>query len=160
MRPIPVALLQLGWCLTGDGRVSFWCWGRAGLLPTAGCLFGKASAGPLQEPGNPHPLERLVLPGVELDGWKTELKMASLGSRQGLAPALHCAASRSVWGGARSAHPARWSVASLGVSVTLHPGLQQNTRHLGQAGTGGGLMSQSLVGLLLESPFSTRVQQK
>lgn len=34
--------------------------------------------------GNLHPLERLVLPGVELDGWKTELKMASLGSVQGL----------------------------------------------------------------------------
>lgn len=27
MHPVPVGLLPLGWCLTGDGRVSSWCWG-------------------------------------------------------------------------------------------------------------------------------------
>lgn len=84
VHPIPVALFQLGWCLTGGGRVSSWCWGRASLFPTARWLFGKAGAGAFQEPGNPHPLERLVLSGVELDGWKTELKMALPGQWAGV----------------------------------------------------------------------------
>lgn len=117
--------------------MSSWCWGRAGLFPTASWLFGKVGAGAFQEPGNPHPLERLVLSGVELDGWTTELEMASLGVGRGWTegpPALHCAASRSAWGGARSVRPVGWSVASLGVSVTLHPGLQQKTHTLVRLG--------------------------
>ena len=42
---IPVVLLWLAWCLTGGGRVSSWCWGRAGMFPAAGWWFGKVGAG-------------------------------------------------------------------------------------------------------------------
>lgn len=154
MHPIPVALFQLGWCLTGGGRVSSWCWGRASLFPTARWLFGKAGAGAFQEPGNPHPLGRLVLSGVELDGWKTELKMAlpgqwagvgrkqlllstvqppgACGEGDGLSPFLD-----GLW--------PRW--------VYLLPCTQGSSKGpttLVRLGLVGGLMSQSLVGLLLQ----------
>lgn len=42
MHPIPVGLLQLGWCLTGDGQVSSWCWGEELVcLPLLGGYLAK-----------------------------------------------------------------------------------------------------------------------
>lgn len=130
--------------------------GGAGLFATAGWLFGKAADGAFNEPGNSHPLERLVLPGVEPDGWKTELKMASLESGQELDRRGSCSplCSLQECAGRDMVGPPRWMVCVLAGCV-CHP-----DPSLGQAGTGGGLMSQSLVELLLESSFSTRIQQK
>lgn len=72
------------------------------------------------------PLERVVLPRVTLGGWKTKLKIASLGNRAGFEqkwPLLYIMLPPGVCGdGGGPVHPAVWSVASLGAFVTLYQG--------------------------------------
>lgn len=134
---IPAALLRLGWCLVGDGQVSSWCWGRAGLFPAAGWCFGKVGAGSYCILGiwKSYPLGEAGPPGVMLGGWKTKLKIVSLGNGAGveqkqpllsIVPPLGVCRERD-----GPVHPARWSAASLGAFVTLHAGVQQRTDHPG-----------------------------
>lgn len=72
------------------------------------------------------PLERVVLPRVTLGGWKTKLKIASLGNRAGFEqkwPLLYIVAPPGVRReGGGPVHPAVWSAASLGAFVTLYQG--------------------------------------
>ena len=70
-----------------------------------------------------------------LGGWKTEIKIASMENRARVEqkrPLLFVMLPVGVCReGDGPVHPARWSAASLGVFVTLHPGVQQKTNDPG-----------------------------
>ena len=80
------------------------------------------------------PLGRVVLLRVTLGGWKTKLKIASLGNRAGFEqkwPLLYMLPPGVCREGGGPVRPAVWSAALLGAFVTLYPGVQQRTDHPG-----------------------------
>lgn len=122
-------------CLVGGGRVSSWCWGRAGLFPAGGLVKSVLEAIAFWEPGNPNPLGK---PGSSL-GWclvarKKEIKIPSLGNGAGVEqkqPLLSIVLPPGTCGeGDGLVHPGRWSAAPPGAFVTRYPGVQQRTDHL------------------------------
>lgn len=74
---IPAALLR---CMAGGGQGQSWPFP----LPRGGLVGWVLEVVAFWQPGNANPLGKLVLPGGMLGGWKTKLKIVSLGNGAGV----------------------------------------------------------------------------